>query len=924
MFKLKSYQLSALTALKEFLSIYKEKGVFEAYSEACYQNGWKEVPYHDYFKEAPSICLRVPTGGGKTIIAASAIKILDEGTRETGAPVVLWLTPSDAITTQTYEALSDPKHPYRESLETQYPGKVQIRDLNSITTLDPCSFGKECIIVVSTIQSFNIEKKELRNVYSYNEELDRFFIDLTPEEAEELEKVDEEDVEEFPEGVLKKFNVGEVKLSIANLLRRYHPILVVDEAHNNRTEKFFNSLNRIAPSSSLELTATPQDKNNLIFSVSAWNLKAENMIKLPVILTSQEQGWEKCVATGVSMRETLSKQALGEDDYIRPLVLIQAESKSGKATVEVVKRYLIEDLKVPESEIAIYTGSVKDFQGKELFQRNCPIKYVITVAALKEGWDCSFAYILCGLQNIQNSKDTEQLIGRILRMPYAKKRKSEELNKAYANICSSETRMLALTLQDRMVERMGFDRLDAQDILKIQGEPKRPIQTSFFDFCNSKNAETNNKNPSCERKSTVEILIPVSLEKLEGALKDSIPNNELTFEAVNQQTDKAKAATIVIASQKITSEHLEKLEEIAIKASPREKIEETKERLKSLRYALASKRAENLQQTEFKKIPSLVFKFDEEFRPVSSEAALTAGWNPWEFGISLEKFSLPEERIFLLDADEKGKFQANELKEEEERRGTRYFNEEFEKVSEQDLICWLCRDIRRVELTYSQLERFVRLVVEQYLFQEKHFSLKQLILNKTRLSKCLKELLETNYQKAKRKGFETFLFENACKCPEDSLSCFKFKPERYQPRRIYEGGSGARDFQKHYFSRIHDLRYKTPNGEETEEYQCAVAIDMNPNVKQWIRNIEKSEDSFRLPLASGYFYPDFVVELNDGRILVIEYKGAQLIGNVDTKEKESVGRRWEELNRGKVLFLMGVKSRSGLDIYQQIEEKIRS
>ena len=77
---------------------------------------------------------------------------------------------------------------------------------------------------------------------------------------------------------------------------------------------------------------------------------------------------------------------------------------------------------IPESKIAIATGDQRELDGIDLFDRTCPIEYVITIEALKEGWDCSFAYIFCSVSRIQSATDVEQLLGRVLRMPYAKQR----------------------------------------------------------------------------------------------------------------------------------------------------------------------------------------------------------------------------------------------------------------------------------------------------------------------------------------------------------------------------------------------------------------------------------------------------------------------------------------------------------------------
>jgi len=109
-----------------------------------------------------------------------------------------------------------------------------------------------------------------------------------------------------------------------------------------------------------------------------------------------------------------------------------------------------------------------------------------------------------------------------------------------------------------------------------------------------------------------------------------------------------------------------------------------------------------------------------------------------------------------------------------------------------------------------------------------------------------------------------------------------------------------------------------------EEFQCAKAIDAQPEVKYWLRNIARHPNSFRLPTSTDYFYPDFVAKLEDGRILVVEYKGGHLVDSQDTKEKEIMGQMWESQSKGKGLFLLAVKNRDGKTIEQQIKEKVKN
>jgi type III restriction enzyme len=108
-----------------------------------------------------------------------------------------------------------------------------------------------------------------------------------------------------------------------------------------------------------------------------------------------------------------------------------------------------------------------------LFDPACPVEVVITVEALKEGWDCSFAYVFCSLQKIGSSKDMEQLLGRVLRMPYARRRKSELLNRAYAHVASAQTMQVANALADKLVA-MGFEELEAAQAVF-------PTTTPLFD-----------------------------------------------------------------------------------------------------------------------------------------------------------------------------------------------------------------------------------------------------------------------------------------------------------------------------------------------------------------------------------------------------------------------------------------------------------
>ena len=463
MLTLKTYQQTALTVLTQFLTDTRSQPVAQAYGATLATQNRTGETYQPLFGDVPCVCLRVPTGGGKTIMAAHAVAHASKAVLDSDAPIALWLTPSDTIRTQTLEALANARHPYRQALAQHFGDRVQVCDLESLQTISPHDVGKAAIVIVATIQSFNVTDTAKRNVYSFFEELAPHFDNLPPNLSAGLEKVAEADLLTQP--YLTAKDVGRVKYSVANWMHLQRPIVIVDEAHNNRTDRFFKSLGRVNPSCVIEMTATPVPGNNVLYHVAAAELKAEQMIKLPIVLAEHPQGWRECLRDAVLTRARLELIAQREPDYLRPIALVQAMPINGEATVAVVRQHLIEQEAIPENQIAVATGTQKELDGINLFDPACTIRYVITVEALKEGWDCSFAYVLCSLQNVRSGKDVEQLLGRVLRMPYATRRKSPALNRAYAHVVARSFSEAASALVDRMVQGMGFEALNAAAVV---------------------------------------------------------------------------------------------------------------------------------------------------------------------------------------------------------------------------------------------------------------------------------------------------------------------------------------------------------------------------------------------------------------------------------------------------------------------------
>ncbi len=457
--QLKDFQLRTLNSLRDFFRAcvrYKKPAL--AFTEITIDRFGVGLSYNPApeLPDLPYVCLRLPTGGGKTLVAAHSVEIAAREYLQTEEPLIVWLVPSTAILNQTIQALRNKKHPYRQALETTGTN-VTVLDMGEALSVQPSQLSGVTVIV-STMQAVRVEEKANRKFYEQNGSLmGHFPSNLKPPQLAKLEKHEN----------------GAPVCSLANVLALHRPIVIVDEAHNARTDLSFTTLARFSPSCIIEFTATPAKEghpSNVLHTVSAAELKAEGMIKLPIYLETQ-QDWRVAIAQSVGKRNELEKLARAEraktGEYIRPILLLQAQpTYKGKSsiTVEMVKECLVKDNRIPEDQIKKATGEEYELDG-DLLAEDCSVRYIITKQALREGWDCSFAYVLCSVAEMSSATAVEQILGRVLRLPNVVKKENHELNYAYAYVSSLKFGETAKALQDALVHN-GFERQEAKDLIR--------------------------------------------------------------------------------------------------------------------------------------------------------------------------------------------------------------------------------------------------------------------------------------------------------------------------------------------------------------------------------------------------------------------------------------------------------------------------
>jgi superfamily II DNA or RNA helicase len=413
--KLKRYQENAIETLEEFMALMKKPNITP---DLAFYKITNET-YNKRYGDVPFVCVKIPTGGGKTLVGCKAVERIMATTlqhkMDTG--IVMWFVPSDAIKTQTLKKFKDPKDWHYEMLNESFDTKFKVFSNEEALTITPEDVRNNLCIIVASVVAFRhetaIQKKY--KVYQENGSLMDHFQKLK----------DEKDLEKDKEGTVKN--------SLANVIRKHSPLVVIDEGHRTSGELSIEFLSELKPSFVIEFTATPREGSNVLVNTSASELKIEEMVKIPIVLESRSQ-WEQVVSDGLMKREELEKQTKKlKGEYIRPIALLQAQPKSTvrtTVTIEQLKQMLL-DKNISEEQIKIKTSDKDELEGIDLFDKKCEVRYILTVNALAEGWDCSFAYVLISVANLGAKIAVEQIIGRVIRMPNAKRKIDEALNRSY-------------------------------------------------------------------------------------------------------------------------------------------------------------------------------------------------------------------------------------------------------------------------------------------------------------------------------------------------------------------------------------------------------------------------------------------------------------------------------------------------------------
>lgn len=843
--ELKQYQLNALDNLTSYLNLVKApmsaaSAYTKYWTEKHVRLGLGGMPYYaDSLDGVPDVCMKVPTGGGKTYIACNAIKRIYDAMPNARFKAVVWLVPSETILTQTFKALSDPLHPYRQTINRDFQNRVEVYNKEQLLNgqnFNPTVVSEQLSIFVLSYDSFRATTKDGLRAYRENSNLVAY-----------ANMIDD------PNILLPNVD----KTALIQAIRFLNPVVIVDESHHATSYLSVQMLKTFNPCFVLDLTATPKEKSNIITFVDPLQLKRSNMVKLPVIVYNR-RSQDDVFADTINIRNKLEIAANNErassGKYIRPIALFQAEPRNGadNTTFEQIKRCLLE-LNIPENQIAIKTANVNDLRNVNLLSEECPIRYIITVNALKEGWDCPFAYVLATIANRSSIVDVEQILGRILRLPYTYQNANRLLNISYV-LTSSGNFQRTLDKVVKGLNRAGFS---AQDY-RAEDTPEQVITN-----------ETHSASPI----SPVQQEVPSTL-----ANTIAIPaGNDVEINVANVR-------------ERILTPPVQQITPITVQDDPLLQTAIEQE-------AAFDQAAQQTNPTEYEQAPTElrtymnVFRIKEEFRPTIAQLRLPQFHisSPPSLFSSTETRLLEKEALYrgftLRNKDTEIDFStlASELTEVDIEETAERLPRAFQIDDNQWYVEWMRSQPSESRLSFAK-QRILHVlshmdaVNDNDLFEYvgrviSGLSSDQIVdLQESPLlyANKIKRKIEALLSKHSEEQFNLLIEQGKITCKPSWRFSETISPSSY-------------------ISTIPHSLYSREESMNEWEREVVWAIANERNILWWHRNMSRT--GFNI---NGYInaYPDIIVMTRSGKVLMVEPKGDYL-DNADSRRKVEIGRAWQ-------------------------------
>ncbi|MEQ8908899.1 MAG: DEAD/DEAH box helicase family protein [Vicingaceae bacterium] len=854
--ELKSYQRTVIENLEDYLAyVQEQKNLGKAFNQYWEDKigpynpleGTGMQPYKNNIPNAAHVCVKVPTAGGKTFIAVNALHTIFSAYDSSKPKAVIWLVPWSNLLQQTVEALSNPEHPYRQKLNTLFNHRVEVYqkdDLLQGSNFNPTVVKDQLSIFVMSFASLRAKKKEDRKVYQENGQLEAF-------------------VSQFKNS--KHILSGVDDTALINVLRYLNPVLVVDESHNAESVLSVDMLKNLNPSFILDLTATPKENSNIVSLVPAIELKKEHMVKLPVIVYNNHDKTE-VINNALHLQRKLEnlakKQEAEGGKYIRPIVLFQAQpkTKDDNTTFEKVKEQLI-SVGIPESQIKIKTANIDELKGIDLMSKECEVRYIITINALKEGWDCPFAYILGSLADKSSAVDVEQILGRVLRQPYVQKHKSFQLNLSYVLTASAKfnetLQSIVKGLQESGFSEKDYRKADKMTEVEKEQSKEQAINQELFP-----EQESDNEDNEAIDKERVNFNLDQNNDESEGS-NSAIEEIEAIAEEQNRELEhQIKAQEDQAVDDNIFQEMGDKVK----------------------RYRVKEAYQEFIDKTEF---PQFFIKVNTSNIFGTEEVLLDRNSLLKNFKLSEEDTKIDFEKInsdlYKVDLEEENDNRPSFTKIENELVKDPIAEYILAKPKENQIKDITHQMMQIIGNMYPIADQEIKNYIGRVLNNMSTEQLRDILVRKWSYKDKIKFKIRQLADSHAEGEFLDLI---------NSKQVFT-KHNWKLSQMIVPGNTG---------SSIGNSLYEKEGSMNGLEEKVILEIGTSSNIQFWHRNLEKGSGFYINGYKSNH-YPDFIIHTKSGITILLETKGGDR-DNSDSVSKCRLGNEWARLAGDKFAYFM--------------------
>ena len=211
-------------------------------------------------------------------------------------------------------------------------------------------------------------------------------------------------------------------------------IVFADEHHVYESPQFSKAIRDLSPYALIGLTATPKRKDDerIIYRYPLAAAIGDKLVKSPVIVGRQDDRSdpETKLIDGAALLEIKQTEldkytAANELEHVNAVMLVVCKSiDDAKQVADVVGSDSFFGGRYRDAVLTVHSDATTDEREAMLEALDnveapdSPIRIIVSVGMLKEGWDVKNVYVIVSLRSSVSEILTEQTLGRGLRLPF--------------------------------------------------------------------------------------------------------------------------------------------------------------------------------------------------------------------------------------------------------------------------------------------------------------------------------------------------------------------------------------------------------------------------------------------------------------------------------------------------------------------------